>query len=73
MNFKFNVVVEKGTVGFYAQCLELDGVNCYGNTLEEVMKNIHQAAKVYLIMQNAEGHQKVKERKILTTTIEVKI
>jgi predicted RNase H-like HicB family nuclease len=45
---KATVLIEKDEHGFYAWCPELKGCQSQGNTLEEAMANIKEAAELYL-------------------------
>ena len=45
---KATVLIEKDEHGFYAWCPELKGCQSQGNTLEETMANIKEAAELYL-------------------------
>ena len=48
MTSKISVVIEKDDHGYYAYCPELDGCQSQGNTLEEAISNIREAAKLYI-------------------------
>jgi predicted RNase H-like HicB family nuclease len=48
MSYKVNVVIEKDEHGYYAYCPELEGCQTQGETFEEALKNIREAAELYL-------------------------
>lgn len=48
MSAKLSVVVERDEHGFYAYCPELPGCQTQGDTFEEAMANIREAAELYL-------------------------
>ena len=48
MSYKVNVVLEKDDFGYYAYCPELEGCQTQGDTFEEALANIKEAAELYL-------------------------
>lgn len=70
---KISVVVEKDEHGYFAYCPELQGCHSQGNTYEEVMANIKEAAELYIETLSAEELQTVLSHEILTTSLEVQI
>ncbi len=48
MTYKASVVIEKDEYGYYACCLELEGCQTQGDSLEEMIDNIKEAIEVYL-------------------------
>ena len=48
MSQKISVVIEKDAEGYYAYCPELSGCQSQGDTFEEVLANIREAAELYL-------------------------
>jgi len=48
MSYKISVVVEFDENGFYAWCPELPGCQTQADTLDDVMKNIQEAAELYI-------------------------
>ncbi|MDM8523514.1 type II toxin-antitoxin system HicB family antitoxin [Desulfococcaceae bacterium HSG8] len=48
MSYKVSVIIEKDDHGFYAYAPELKGCQTQGDSLEEVMANIKEAAELYL-------------------------
>lgn len=47
-NFKFTVVIEKDSDGYFAFCPELQGCYSQGDTYEEALKNIADAMKLHI-------------------------
>ena len=43
-----SVVIERDEHGYYAWCPELKGCQSQGQTLDEVMANIHESIELYL-------------------------
>jgi len=68
---KATVLIEKDEHGFYAWCPELKGCQSQGDTLEEAMANIKEAAELYLETLPADQRDVLLSREIMTTAIEV--
>jgi predicted RNase H-like HicB family nuclease len=68
---KATVLIEKDAHGFYAWCPELKGCQSQGDTLEEAMANIKEAAELYLETLPADQRDVLLSREILTTAVEV--
>jgi predicted RNase H-like HicB family nuclease len=66
---KASVVIEKDEHGFYTWCPELKGCQSQGNTLEEAIANIKEAAELYL--ETLPARDVLLSREILTTAVEV--
>lgn len=45
---KLNIVIEKDAHGYFAFCPALKGCHTQGDTFEEVLSNIREAAEPYL-------------------------
>jgi len=71
MPYKLTVVVEKDAHGYYAYCLELEGCQTQGDTLEEVRANIQEAAELYLETLGEAERKELLSKQILITAIEV--
>lgn len=49
LNFmKYNFKIHREDNGYWAECIELDGCNSQGDSLEELIKNIKEALEIYL-------------------------
>jgi len=73
MTYKVGIVIEKDDAGYYAYCPELEGCQSQGDTFEEVMANIHEAAELYLETLTEEERLSCLSREILTSSLEVKV
>jgi len=51
---KVTVIIEKDEFGYYAYCPELKGCHTQGDSLDEILKNIKEAVKLYLETLNEE-------------------
>lgn len=70
---KVNVIIEKDADGYYAFCPELKGCHSQGETLEEVLANIKEAAELYLETLSGAERRACLSQKILTTSFEVNL
>lgn len=73
MSYKVSVIIEKDEHGYYAYCPELEGCQTQGNSLEEVLKNIKEAAELYLETMSEEEIKDYLSREILSTSLEISI
>ena len=71
MSSKVSVVIERDDNGYFAFCPELEGCHSQGNTFEEAMANIHEAAELYLETLSEEEKRVLLSQEILTTSLEV--
>ena len=72
-NQKISVVIEKDAEGYYAYCPELSGCQSQGDTFEDVLANIREAAELYLETLSAEEKKDLLSLEILTTSLEVAV
>ncbi len=70
---RINVIIEKDENGYYAFCPEFEGCQTQGETFEETLKNIREAAELYLETLSEEELEKLKNIELITTSLEVKI
>jgi len=68
---KISVVIEKDRHGYYAYCPALKGCQSQGDTLDEVLANIREAAELYLETLDAEEQASYLSDEIYTTSLEV--
>ncbi len=68
---KVSVVIEQDEHGCYAWCPELKGCQSQGETIEEALTNIREAAELYLETLPAEERSTSPRPIVLTTAIEV--
>ena len=73
MALQLNVVIEKDADGFYAYCPALPGCQSQGDTFEEIMANIREAAELYLETLPRAAQRKLSKKQILTTAMEVSV
>jgi predicted RNase H-like HicB family nuclease len=73
MNLNFTIVIEVDEDGYYAYCPELEGCQSQGDTLEETQNNIREAVSLYLSTLTETEKQKLKQRRLFTTTLEVMV
>ena len=73
MSYKVNVIIEKDGHGYYAYCPELEGCQTQGETFEETLKNIREAAELYLETLSEDEIKASLSKEIVTTSLEVKV
>jgi predicted RNase H-like HicB family nuclease len=73
MSQKISVVIEKDAEGYYAYCPELTGCQSQGDTFEDVLANIREAAELYLETLSRTERKKLLSKEILTTSMEVAV
>ena len=60
-----NAIIERDEFGYFAQIPELKGCVTQGNTYEEVLLNIQEAAELYLESLKTEELYALQKRKVL--------
>jgi len=73
MSYKVSVIIEKDEHGYYAYCPELEGCQTQGDSLEEVLGNIREAAELYLETMTEDEIKACLSREILSTSLEITI
>ena len=73
MSYKVNIIIEKDEFGYYAYCLELQGCQTQGDSLEEVMNNIKEAVELYIETLEPSEVKRLLSKEILTTSLEVTV
>jgi len=73
MSHKVSVIIEKDEHGYYAYCPELEGCQTQGDSLEEVLDNIKEAAELYLETMPEDEIKACLSREILSTSLEINI
>jgi predicted RNase H-like HicB family nuclease len=73
MSYKVSVVIEMDENGFYAYCPELPGCQTQGDSLQEAISNIHEAAELYIETLSEEERSSYLSKEVLTTTVEVTV
>jgi predicted RNase H-like HicB family nuclease len=54
--FKITAIIENNKDGYYAYCPELEGCQTQGDNLDDVTKNIKEAAELYLETLSTENN-----------------
>lgn len=71
--YRFSVIIEKDSEGFFAFCPELKGCYTQGNTYEEVLDNIKDAIRLHL-EDRLENEEKIPQSESVSlTSLEVAI
>lgn len=73
MKYKVSGIIEKDDEGYYAHCPELPGCQTQGDTLEEVIANLREAADLYLSTLDEDERAQYLSKEILTTSLEVNL
>ena len=73
MKHKLSVVIEKDEDGYYAWCPALKGCQSEGETFEEALANIREAAELYMESLSDDERNTSHDVNIFTTAIEVEI
>jgi len=73
MSYKVSVIIEKDENGYYAYCPELEGCQTQGDSLEEVLGNIKEAAELYLETMSEDERKAYLSKEILSTSLEITI
>lgn len=73
MSYKVSVLIEKDSHGYYAYSPELEGCQTQGDSLDEVMTNIKEAAELYIETLSPEERDSYLSKEILSATLEVKV
>ena len=73
MNYKASIIIEKDENGYYAFSPDLIGCQSQGDTLDEAVANIKEAAELYVETLSPEEIQTIFNTEIYTTTYEIKV
>ncbi len=73
MSCKVSVIIEKDEHGYYAYRPELEDCQTQGDSLEEVLDNIKEAAELYLETMTEDEIKACLSREILSTSLEITI
>lgn len=73
MNYKVSVVLERDPNGYFAYVPELPGCVSQGDSAEEAVENIREAAELYLEDLPAEERAGYLSREISTQTLDLSI
>ncbi|MCZ7635953.1 MAG: type II toxin-antitoxin system HicB family antitoxin [Verrucomicrobia bacterium] len=70
---KFTAIIEGDQDGYYAYCPELKGCQTQGDTIEEALANLREAADLYVETLSPEELETLTagSRTILSTSLEI--
>jgi len=70
---KFTAIIEGDKDGYYAYCPELKGCQTQGETVDEALANLREAAELYLETLSAEELESLASsgKTILSTSLEI--
>jgi predicted RNase H-like HicB family nuclease len=71
MTFKLTAILEQDKDGVFAYCPELKGCHTQGETVEEALANLREAAELYLETMKPAELRRLKPKTILATSLEV--
>lgn len=71
MTHKLTGIIEKDDHGYYAYCPELKGCQTQGDSVEEALANLKEAAELYLETLSPEELSVVTSKTILATSLEI--
>lgn len=71
--YKFSVVIEKDSDGYFALCPELQGCYTQGDTYEEVSENIKDAIRLHIEDRIDSGEDIPQSESVSLTLIEVAV
>ena len=71
--YKFSVVIEKDSDGYFASCPELQGCYSQGDTYEEVLENIKDATRLHIEDRIESGEDIPQSESVSLTLMEVAV
>jgi predicted RNase H-like HicB family nuclease len=71
--YRFSVVIEKDSDGYFAFCPELQGCYTQGDTYEEALKNIEDAIQLHIEDRKENGEEIPNIEMVSFTTLEVAV
>jgi len=71
MVHRLSAIIEKDEFGYYASCPELKGCHTQGESFEEALANLQEAAELYLETLTPDELREVASRTIISTSLEV--
>lgn len=72
-NFRFTIVVEKDSDGYFAFCPQLQGCYAQGETYEETVRNAEDAIRLHVEDRLAAGEEIDQAEQVSLTTLEVAV
>lgn len=71
--YKFSVVVEKDSDGYFAFCPELQGCYTQGDTYEDVLENIKDAIRLHIEDRIESGENIPQSESVSLTLMEIAV
>ena len=71
MTCKLTAIIEQDKHGVFAYCPELKGCHTQGQTVEEALTNLREAAELYLETLKPAELRRLNAKTILATSLEV--
>ena len=71
--YKFSVVIERDSDGYFAFCPELQGCYTQGDTYEEVLENIEDAIRLHVEDRIESGEDIPQAESVSLTLMEVAV
>ena len=72
-NYRFSVLVEKDSEGYFASCPELQGCYTQGETYEKVLENIKDAIRLHVEDRLEAGEEIPQPESVTLTSLEVAV
>ncbi len=71
MTCKLTAIIEQDADGAFAYCPELKGCHTQGDTVDEALFNLREAAALYLETLKPAELRKLTQKTVLSTSLEV--
>ena len=71
--YRFSIVIEKDSDGYFAFCPDLQGCYTQGDTYEEALKNIEDAIHLHIEDRLKNGEEIPEIEMVSLTTLEVAV
>jgi predicted RNase H-like HicB family nuclease len=71
MTFRLTAIMEQDKDGVFAYCPELKGCHTQGDTVEEALANLREAAELYVETMKPSELRRLNSKTILATSLEV--
>ena len=71
MTCKLTAIIESDKEGVYAYCPELKGCHTQGDTIEEALSNLKEAAELYLETLKPSELRRLTSKTVLATSLDV--
>ena len=73
MSDKISVVIEHDEHGFFAHCPHLPGCHTQGDTFEETLANIREAAELYLETLDEDERKECLSHEVISVALEAPV